>query len=159
MNDKGKIWKFGDDIDTDQILPSQYLVLPSVIEMSEHAMEPLMPDFSERYSAGDIIAAGKNFGCGSSREQAPAVLKEMGVRIIIAESFARIFFRNAINLGILLIELNNTEKISTGDTVNVTDSEVMNLTTQKTYDFIPLTDFLKNIVAKGGLVNYLRERV
>lgn len=151
---KGKVFKFENNVDTDQILPSQYLVLPSIKEMSKHAMEPLAPDFYEKYQAGDIIVAGRNFGCGSSREQAPAVLKELGVRVIIAEDFARIFFRNCINIGILLIELSETDKFKPGDRLEVdTDKSVIYHRNQE-YPFTPLSDFLKNIINKGGLVNY-----
>ena len=113
----GKSFTFGDNVDTDQILPSQYLVLPTIKEMSKHAMEPLSPDFTQKYRSGDIIIAGHNFGCGSSREQAPAVLKELGVQVIIAKDFARIFFRNCINIGILLIELKETDELQAGEVI------------------------------------------
>ncbi|MCJ7773778.1 MAG: 3-isopropylmalate dehydratase small subunit [Desulfobacterales bacterium] len=151
---KGKSFTFGDNVDTDQILPSQYLVLPTIKEMSKHAMEPLSPDFSQKYRSGDIIVAGHNFGCGSSREQAPAVLKELGVQVIIAKDFARIFFRNCINIGILLIELSDTDNFKTGDTIIVDTDQSIISHNNKEYTFIPLTDFLKNIINKGGLVNY-----
>ena len=153
----GKVFTFGDNVDTDQILPSQYLVLPSIKDMSAYAMEPLSPDFSKTFNTGDIIVGGHNFGCGSSREQAPAVLKELGVQVIIAKDFARIFFRNCINIGILLIELNDTDNFSTGDDLRV-DTETSTIFHNKQkYPFTPLSDFLKNIISKGGLVNYFAE--
>lgn len=155
---KGKSFKFGDNIDTDQILPSQYLVLPSIKEMSVHAMEPLYPNFSEEFKPGDIIVAGHNFGCGSSREQAPAVLKELGIQVIIAKDFARIFFRNCINIGILLIELNATDDVNTGDLIRVDTEQSALFHKNKEYPFAPLSDFLKDIINKGGLVNYFKEK-
>jgi 3-isopropylmalate/(R)-2-methylmalate dehydratase small subunit len=154
----GKSFKFKDNVDTDQILPSQYLVLPSIKEMSKHTMETLSPDFSKKFNIGDIIVAGVNFGCGSSREQAPAVLKELGVKVIIAKDFARIFFRNCINIGILLIDLNDTDNFKTGDTIHVDTDQSIILHNSKKYPFTPLSDFLKNIINKGGLVNYFAEK-
>jgi len=153
----GKCFTFGDNVDTDQILPSQHLVLPSIKEMSKHAMEPLLPDFSEIFEPGDIIIAGHNFGCGSSREQAPAVLKELGVQVIIAKDFARIFFRNCINIGILLIELKEADEFHSGDVISI-DTAKSNITnTDKVYNFTPLSEFLESIISKGGLVNYFAE--
>jgi 3-isopropylmalate/(R)-2-methylmalate dehydratase small subunit len=157
MNIKGKVWKFGDDIDTDQIIPTQYLTLPTIEDMAVYTMEPQDPEFSKKYTKGDIIVGGKNFGCGSSREQAPAVLKSLGVTVIIAESFARIFFRNCINLGILLIEIKDTSKINTGDEITIdAENNVISCNNDK-YNIIPLSDFLKKIIEKGGLVNYLKK--
>ena len=100
----GKVWLLGDDIDTDIIIPTEYLALPSVEDMKKYAFSPLRPELAGQIEEGDIIVAGKNFGCGSSREQAPEIIKQLGVRCVIAKSFARIFFRNAINNGLLLIE-------------------------------------------------------
>lgn len=154
----GKTYKFGDNVDTDQILPSQYLVLPSIKEMAQYAMEPLMPDFSKKFQSGDMIVAGHNFGCGSSREQAPAVLKELGVHIIIAKDFARIFFRNCINIGILLIELNEVDKLPDGDTISIDTDKSAIYHNENEYPFTPLSDFLKNIIHKGGLVNYIADK-
>ena len=99
---KGKVWKFGDNVDTDQIISSQYLLLPGVAEMKNYVFESVQTDFIKHFNSGDIIIAGYNFGCGSSREQAPLVLKEIGASLIIAKSFARIFFRNSVNIGLLL---------------------------------------------------------
>ncbi|MEO5379074.1 MAG: 3-isopropylmalate dehydratase [Magnetococcus sp. DMHC-6] len=153
----GAAWIFGDDVDTDQIIPTQYLTLPTIREMAKFTMEPQDPYFATKYQSGGILIGGKNFGCGSSREQAPAVLKELGVRIIIAKSFARIFFRNCINLGILLIEIPQLDFVETGTDVMIdTDSSHVQIGKQ-VYPFVPLSDFLRKIIEKGGLVNYLRE--
>ncbi len=153
----GKIWKFGDNIDTDIIIPARYLPLP-IAEMKFKAMEPLRPDFPEIFAKGGIIAAGKNFGCGSSREQAPAVLKELGVSAIIAESFARIFFRNSVNLGIPLIECAGiSQEAEEGDRAEINPSEGTvkipgkNLCLPGTR----LPDFLLEIIKDGGLINHL----
>lgn len=153
---KNTIWKFDNDIDTDQIIPTQYLTLPSLKDMSSHTLEPQNPHFASNYKAGEIIVGGKNFGCGSSREQAPLVLKELGVKIIIAQSFARIFFRNCINLGILLIEIPDTSNFKTGELIQI-DLENANISTSSSkYSFVPLSDFLTNILNKNGLVGYLQ---
>lgn len=156
----GNIWKFGNDVDTDQIMPSQYLVLPSIKEMSKHTMEPCCPNFSKEYKSGEIIVGGKNFGCGSSREQAPAALKELGVKVIIAESFARIFFRNCINLGILLLEVESTSTFKNNDDIEVnTDTfTVYNKSKNKTFTVAPISDFLINIINQGGYVNYIKSQ-
>ena len=116
---QGKIWKFGDNIDTDIIIPARYLTLP-LEEMKLKAMSPLRPDFAAGFSPGGVIVAGRNFGCGSSREQAPAVLKALGVSAIVAESFARIFFRNAVNLGLPLVECRETAgQFTEGDVIEI----------------------------------------
>ena len=160
MKFSGNAWKFGDDIDTDQIIPSQYLVLPTIKEMSKFTMEPRNPNFSNEYKSGDIIVGGNNFGCGSSREQAPAVLKELGAKVIIAESFARIFFRNCINLGILLVEIKNTSAFEDGDEleVNTDKSEVYNKTKNESFAVSPISDFLTEIINKDGYVNYIKSK-
>jgi 3-isopropylmalate dehydratase small subunit len=153
-----KIWKFGKDIDTDQIIPTQYLTLPSIKEMAQYTMEPQDPSFAKKYKAGEFIVGGKNFGCGSSREQAPAVLKELGVNVIIAEGFARIFFRNCINLGILLLEIKDTSQFATGDTVEIDLSTSTVLHKGKKYETAEISDFLKEIVKDGGLVNHIKNK-
>ena len=118
---QGKVWKLGDDIDTDIILPTEYLVFPTIAEMKPYAFSPLRPELAGKIEPGDIIVGGENFGCGSSREQAPEVVKALGVRAVIAKSFARIFFRNAINNGLLLIECRDLpDEVSEGDTLTVT---------------------------------------
>jgi 3-isopropylmalate/(R)-2-methylmalate dehydratase small subunit len=156
MQFTGNVWKFGDDLDTDQMIASQYLVLPDKKAMAKHAMETQNPDFASTFQPGDIIVGGKNFGCGSSRQQAPEVLKELGVKVIVAESFARIFFRNSINLGVLLIELKSTAAFSQGDRLSISETEVLNESTNTCYPFQPLTGFLKEIIEKGGLVHKIK---
>jgi 3-isopropylmalate/(R)-2-methylmalate dehydratase small subunit len=155
-----KVWKFGDNVDTDQIIPSQYLVLPSMKEMAQHTLEPLAPQFAQQYKAGELLVGGHNFGCGSSREQAPTVLKELGVKVIIAQSFARIFFRNCINLGVLLIELPKANELEQGHEVKIdyTHAKIINKTTKKEYEMVPMSDFFKKIVNSGGLVDYLKNK-
>ena len=153
-----KIWKFDDNIDTDQIIPTQYLTLPTYEEMAKYAMEPNNSEFASKYKAGEIIVGGKNFGCGSSREQAPAVLKQLGVKIIIAESFARIFFRNCINLGILLIEIKDTSNFLSGDNVTIDIENSIVEHNGNKIDIVPLSDFLKEIIACGSLFEYIRQQ-
>ena len=117
---KGRVWKFGDDIDTDIIIPGRYLVLTDEKELAEHVMEGLGSDFSRNVQKGDIILAGKNFGCGSSREHAPIAIKGAGISAVVAESFARIFYRNAINVGLTLLESKNiSKKVSQGDEIEI----------------------------------------
>ena len=150
----GKAWKFGDGIDTDIIIPARYLVLP-LEEMKEKTMEPLRPTFSTDFRRGGIIVAGKNFGCGSSREQAPAVLKALGVSAIIAESFARIFYRNAINLGVPVVECPGfPEQVKEGDIVEIEPSTGKIRLTENGSEFSgsKLPDFLLEIIEDGGLV-------
>lgn len=155
----GRCWVFGDNIDTDVILPTQYLLLPDVKSMSKHAFEPLRPNFSKEVNKGDIIVAGKNFGCGSSREQAPAVLKELGVAAIVAKSFARIFYRNAINLGLPVVECNKLyDEVEEGDILEI-DLEsgiVLNRRTGKVYEATKIPEFIMEIFKCGGLVEYMR---
>ncbi len=151
-----RCWIFGDNIDTDQIMPSQYLVLP-MDEMLKHTLETQSESFAKQMEAGDFIVGGENFGCGSSREQAPLALKKLGVRAIIAKSFARIFFRNAINIGLLLIEIPSVEEFSEGDLleVNVKEGLLKDATTSKNYNFFPPTGLVKDIFESGGLIQYL----
>lgn len=151
----GKAIVFGNNIDTDQIIGAQYLTLPTIIMMAEHLFEN-HDQFTGRFKSGDIIVAGENFGCGSSREQAPAVLKERGVAAIVATSFARIFFRNAINLGLRLIECRQAAEISAGDQLQIGHDTLQNLTTTRAYRIQPLPPFLQEIADCGGVVGYLR---
>ena len=152
---EGTIFKFHNDLDTDQIIASQYLLLPNLEEMKEHAFESLDPDFPKKVKPGDFVVGGENFGCGSSREQAPGVLKALGVQAIVAKSFARIFYRNAINIGLPILECPEaSEKIQDGDEVSIDfDSGVItNETKGETYQALPFPDFIKDIMAKGGLI-------
>lgn len=159
---KGRVWKFGDDIDTDIIIPGRYLVLTDENELAKHAMEGLDPKFYSKIKEGDIILAGKNFGCGSSREHAPIALKAAGISAVVAESFARIFYRNAINVGFPLLE---SEKISSsfneGDEIELDmDKGVLkNERTGKEYKVKKLPEFMLEILNNGGLIPYLKEKL
>ena len=157
---KGKAWKFGNDINTDLIIAGKYkLSITDIDELSRHAMEALIPDFAKKIEKGDLVVAGRNFGCGSSREQAPLVLKHIGVGAVIAESFARIFYRNAINIGLPVIECKETNKIANGDLLEVSLSEghIKNLTKNEVYEFKPIPQALLEILVSGGLVNYVKK--
>ncbi|MFP4006163.1 MAG: 3-isopropylmalate dehydratase small subunit [Candidatus Hadarchaeia archaeon] len=160
-NFKGRVWKFGDDISTDLIISGKYKFKTlDMGKLSEHAMEGADPEFSNKVSEGDVIVAGENFGCGSSREQAPLVLKELGVGAIISKFFARIFYRNAINVGIPVIESEEIpEKTTEGDElrVDLDESVVENLTTGETFEFNPLPDFLLELLSDGGLVEQYKK--
>ncbi len=152
----GKVWTLGDDIDTDIIIPTEYLALKTVQDMAPYAFSPLRPELAAQIRPGDLIVAGKNFGCGSSREQAPEIIKALGIKCIIAKSFARIFFRNAINNGLLLIE--NAElrdSVSEGDMIEV---EVNERITHRgnTYPVASLPRNLVDIIDAGGLVKAMR---
>jgi 3-isopropylmalate/(R)-2-methylmalate dehydratase small subunit len=155
------VWKFGDDIDTDAIIPGKYLTINKPEELAKHAFEGVRPEFARGIKEGDIIVAGFNFGCGSSREHAPLALKGAKVKCIIAKSFARIFFRNAINIGLPLLECPDTDKIEEEDNIEV-DFEsglITNNTKNQTYQATPLPDFVRGIVDAGGLIGFARELV
>ena len=155
---QGKVWKLGDDIDTDIILPTEYLIFPTIAEMKPYAFSPLRPELAGKIEPGDIIVGGENFGCGSSREQAPEVVKALGVRAVIAKSFARIFFRNAINNGLLLIECRDLpDEVSEGDTLTVTVGEKIRAN-GKDYKIAALPENLMEILNAGGLVKAMRKR-
>ena len=155
---QGNVWKLGDDIDTDIILPTEYLVFPTIAEMKPYAFSPLRPELAGRIEPGDIIVGGENFGCGSSREQAPEVVKALGVRAVIAKSFARIFFRNAINNGLLLIECRElSDEVREGDTISVTVGEKIHAN-GKDYKIAALPENLMEILNAGGLVKAMRKR-
>ena len=155
---QGKVWKLEDDIDTDIILPTEYLVFPTIAEMKPYAFSPLRPELAGKIEPGDIIVGGENFGCGSSREQAPEVVKALGVRAVIAKSFARIFFRNAINNGLLLIECRDLpDEVSEGDTLTVMVGEKIRAN-GKDYKIAALPENLMEILNAGGLVKAMRKR-
>ena len=152
MKIKGTAIKYGDNIDTDVIIPARYLNLSSAKELAAHCMEDIDPTFVHRVKSGDIIAGGHNFGCGSSREHAPIAIKAAGISCIIARSFARIFYRNAINTGLAIIECD--ADIDEGDTLEI-DFEagtVFNVNKNVTHSFLPFPPFLQNIIAAGGLL-------
>ena len=160
MNAKGPVFKYGDNIDTDVIIPARYLNTQSAAELASHCMEDIDKTFVTRVKAGDIMVGGENFGCGSSREHAPLAIKAAGISCVIAKSFARIFYRNAINIGLPILECEQAaEEIQAGDQVHVDfDSGIItNLTTGKTYQAEPFPEFIQNIIRKGGLLASLRE--
>lgn len=156
MNAHGTVHKFGDNVDTDVIIPARYLNTSSHSELAAHCMEDIDKDFVKNLKQGDIMVAEKNFGCGSSREHAPIAIKASGVSCVIASTFARIFYRNSINIGLPILECEEAAKdIKDGDTVSVNfDTGVItNDTTGKTYQAEPFPEFIQNIIAKGGLIN------
>jgi len=154
----GKAWKFGDDVNTDEIVPARYLNVSDALELASHCMEDIDPDFMKKISKGDIIVADKNFGCGSSREHAPLAIKTAGISCVIAESFARIFYRNSINIGLPILECEEAaSKISEGDQIEIDLSSgiITNLTKKETYKAQPFPEFMQKIISAGGLMNYV----
>ena len=159
---EGKVLKYGDNVDTDVIIPARYLAIQDKEELARHAMEDIDPEFRSKLMAGDIVVGGKNFGCGSSREHAPQVLQTSGVGCVIAESFARIFYRNALNIGLPIVEAPDAaQEIKDGDRVKVDfDAGVItDETTGKTYEAAPFPPFLQKMIEVGGLVNYVNEKM
>ena len=159
MNAQGKAFKYGDNVDTDVIIPARYLNTPDPKELAAHCMEDIDKNFIHKVKSGDIITAGANFGCGSSREHAPIAIKASGVSCVIAATFARIFYRNAINIGLPILECPEAAAaISEGDEVEVDfDTGVItDKTSGKTFQAEPFPDFIKDIIAAGGLLNSLK---
>lgn len=159
MNAKGKVHKFGDNVDTDVIIPARYLNTASHKELAAHCMEDIDKDFVNKVNDGDIMVATKNFGCGSSREHAPIAIKASGISCVIASSFARIFYRNAINIGLPIIECPEAaEAINDGDTVSVdyNTGVITDETTGESFKGEPFPEFIQNIIAKGGLINSIK---
>ena len=153
----GKVWVLGEDIDTDIIIPTEYLALKTIDDMKQYGFSPLRPELADQIKPGDIIVAGKNFGCGSSREQAPEIIKALGIQCVIAKSFARIFFRNSINNGLLLIEQSTLyDDIKEGDTISVVMNEHVDYN-GKTYPIAALPENLMDIIRAGGLVKAMRK--
>ncbi len=162
MQAKGKVIKYGDNIDTDIIIPARYLNIMDRRELASHCMEDLDADFSKKVESGDVIVAGSNFGCGSSREHAPQVIKDSGISCVIAESFARIFFRNAINIGLPIVECPEAAKaIACGDEVeiNFDTGEIKDITLNKSFRAQPFPEFLQNMINAGGLINYINKEI
>ena len=158
-----KVWRYGDHIDTDVIIPARYLNIADFTELAEHAMEDSKENLVENFAAGvkvgDYIVAGKNFGCGSSREHAPVVLKVKGIKCIVADSFARIFYRNAINIGLPVLEIGkDVEKIEAGDTIDVdmAKGEITIVNKNVVIKTKPLPEFTQKIADCGGLINYVK---
>ncbi len=158
---KGKVWTFGDDIDTDAIIPARYLNTSDPGELALHCMEDADPSFAAKASPGDIIVAGKNFGCGSSREHAPLALKAAGIGCVIAENFARIFYRNAINIGLPILESAEAAAfLKEGQQVEIKleEGQISELSSGRIFTAAPFPPFMQGIMAKGGLINYIREK-
>jgi 3-isopropylmalate/(R)-2-methylmalate dehydratase small subunit len=156
---KGKAWKFGNNIDTDLIIPARYLTTSDPEELAKYAMMDADSEWVDKMKKGDFIVAGDNFGCGSSREHAPIALKAAGVSAVIAKSFARIFYRNAINIGLPILESNEAaEKIKEGDLVEVdlASGEIKDISTGRTFQAQPFPEFMQKIISAGGLIHYLK---
>lgn len=159
---KGKVWKFGDNIDTDVIIPARYLNTSDPKELAMHCMENYDANFIKEMNPGDIIVAGENFGCGSSREHAPIALKEAGVSCVIAKSFARIFYRNAVNIGLPIFESTElVDECSKGDMLEIDADEgiIKNLNRDKVYNTTVLPEFIQKIISLGGLKGYLKKEL
>lgn len=155
MNYSGTVIKYGDNVDTDVIIPARYLNTSDKKELASHCMEDLDTTFVNRVKAGDIMVAGQNFGCGSSREHAPIAIKESGISLVIAKSFARIFYRNSINIGLGIVECPEAaEEISEGDVVEADMDKgiIKNVTTGKTYETAPFPEFVQKIIENNGLI-------
>lgn len=153
---RGKVIKYGDNVDTDVIIPARYLNTSDYKELASHCMEDIDKTFVKRVQKGDIMAAGKNFGCGSSREHAPIAIKESGISCVIAKSFARIFYRNAVNTGLAIVEYGGD--IDEGDIIEIDFSKgkIVNVTKNEEGGFPPFAPFLQNIISSGGLLNSLK---
>ena len=161
MDAKGRVHKYQDNVDTDVIIPARYLNTKDHSELASHCMEDIDPDFVKNVKPGDIIVAGENFGCGSSREHAPIAIKASGVSCVIATTFARIFYRNAINIGLPILECPEASKgIEDGDQVEVDFSkgEIRNVTKNETYTAAPFPEFIRGIINAGGLMASIKER-
>ena len=159
---QGRVWKYGDNIDTDVIIPARYLNMSTPEELAQHCMEDIDPTFAGTVEAGDIIVGGENFGCGSSREHAPLAIKGSGVSCVVAESFARIFYRNAINIGLpILVCVDAAQDAEKGDElrVNLETGEITNLSSGKTYQTSPFPAFIMAIIEAGGLIPYTRAKL
>jgi 3-isopropylmalate/(R)-2-methylmalate dehydratase small subunit len=159
---KGKVWRFGDDIDTDAIIPARYLNTSDPNELAKHVMEDADKEFPNKVKAGDIVVAGKNFGCGSSREHAPIAIKAAGVQAVIAKSFARIFYRNSFNIGLPIFESDMaSEKIKEGDAVEIDadNGVIKNLSTGEQYTAKPIPPFMQELIVAGGLIEWTKKKI
>ncbi len=156
--EKGKVFKYGDNVNTDVIIPARYLNDASAQNLKAHAMEDIDPEFSKRVRPGDFVVGGFNFGSGSSREHAPLALKASGVRAVIAKSFARIFFRNAVNTGLYIIEsAEMADEIDENDVLTIENGVLTDLTKGKSYPLPPMDDYVAKILAKGGLMEAVKD--
>ncbi len=157
----GRVFKYGDNVDTDVIIPARYLNISDRAELASHCMEDIDRDFVKQVNPGDLMVAGKNFGCGSSREHAPLVIKLSGIKCIIAETFARIFYRNAVNIGLPILEcVEAARDIEDGDKVEVDlkSGRITNVTKQRTYQAESFPEFMQDIIKAEGLINYVKGR-
>lgn len=159
MKLKGKVHKFGSNINTDEIIPAKFLNISEAKELGAHCMEGIMPGFAKKVKKGDIIVAGKNFGCGSSREHAPVSIKACGISCVLAESFARIFYRNAINIGLPILECSQAKRISKNSLVEIDldNGEIRDLTKNKVYSGQGFPKFMQELIKAGGLLPYIRK--
>lgn len=160
MSFTGKAWKFGDDVNTDEIIPARYLSVSEPALLAEHLMEDADPEFPSKVRPGDIIVAGKNFGCGSSREHAPVAIKGAGVSCVIAKSFARIFFRNSFNMGLLIFECPAAvDSVNEGDRLQVDPDQGMitNTSTGETFSVAPIPPFMRELLDDGGLIAHIKK--
>ena len=161
MTFMGRTWKFGDDINTDEIIPARYLSITDPARLAEHVMEDADPGFPSKVQQGDIIVAGKNFGCGSSREHAPVAIKAAGVACVIAKSFARIFFRNSFNMGLLILESPSAvEGTGEGDRLEIDPDNglIRNVTTGESFNVGAIPPFMKELLQHGGLIEHIKKR-
>lgn len=158
---KHKVWRFGDNIDTDIIIAARYLNTSDENELAKHIMEDADPDFYSKLGKNDVIVAGENFGCGSSREHAPLALKAAGVGAVIAKSFARIFYRNSFNTGLLILETPQADELNQGDeiAIDLDAGVIKNLTQQKEYKFNPIPPFMQELINAGGLIEYAKKEI
>ena len=159
---EGKVWRFGNDVDTDLIIPARYLNTSDPKVLAEHCLEDIEPGFARKVISGDMIVAGTNFGCGSSREHAPIAIKASGVSYVIAASFARIFYRNALNIGLPILEsVAASKEVKQGDVlrVNLEEGLISNLTRNQVYQTKPFPGFMRELIAAGGLIPYLRKNL
>ena len=159
---KGRVWRFGDDVDTDAIIPARYLNTSDPLELAKHVMEDADKDFPKKMQKGDIIVAGKNFGCGSSREHAPIAIKAAGLQGVIAKSFARIFYRNSFNIGLPIFEsVEASEKIKAGDVVEIDADKgiIRNQTKGEQYAAKPIPPFMQELISAGGLIEWTKRKL
>jgi len=162
MNAQGTVFRYSDNVDTDVIIPARYLNTIDHAELASHCMEDIDATFVKRVKKGDIIVAGKNFGCGSSREHAPIAIKAAGIACVIAQNFARIFYRNAINIGLPIMECPEAyDGIAAGDIVSVDfdSGKITNVTRNRTFQAAPFPPFMKDLIARGGLVSYVKSKL
>jgi 3-isopropylmalate dehydratase small subunit len=162
MRVKGRVWRFGNDVDTDAIIPARYLNTSDPAELARHVMEDADKDFPAKVQQGDILVAGKNFGCGSSREHAPIAIKAAGIQAVIAKSFARIFYRNSFNIGLPIFEsVEASEKIGEGDIIEIDAGSgvIKNITRKEQYEAKPIPPFMQELIGAGGLIEWTKKKI